>query len=50
MQSSNNKQFIEDKKKLENELKKYLDKKEKFTPLYENMEKLNDFLKQRASS
>ena len=46
----NNKQFIEDKKRLELELEKYLNKKVTFMPLYENMQKLNDFLKQRVSS
>ncbi len=46
----NSDKFIENKKKLKIELEKYLKKKPHFTPLYENMEKLNDFLKQRASS
>ena len=49
MQNSSEKKFFEDKKQIHKELNDYLNKKVNFMPLYENMEKLNALLKERAS-
>ncbi len=44
------KKFIQDREKIKKELQKYLNSKAGFSPLYESMEKLNEWLEQKASS